>query len=338
MPSDPGQKIAVVGAGAVGSLIGGLLTLAGEDVTLIARKAHISAMNENGLLIRGAHGDTRIRVKSAEKLNFRPGLVLLAVKTQDVEEACRSIAGLAGSATIVTLQNGVRSDDIVAGILPAGRIISGVVMFNVQFLKPGEVTYAREGTIVIGEPSGEKSHTLGQVKDLLSKAVKTVTSSNIRGVHWSKLLLNNVGNGLEAMTGMPVSECMRHKAMRKTGIYTLREGFRTINKAGYHPVSLPGVPRLILRFIIFSPMPLASWLLSRSMRQLKTLSSTLQSLQRGRPTEIDYLNGEIVRLGETTGMATPFNSRILETVKEVEKTGKFFTPDELAIRFGIATR
>ncbi len=326
-------SIVVVGAGAIGSLIGGLLGRAGEDITLIARKAHVDAINEKGLCIKGVLGNISITIKAAEALDFKPDLVLLSVKSQDVESTCQSIKTYIKDSTVITLQNGVRSDNILGSILPKENIISGVVMLNAQFLEPGQITYSHIGSLVIGEAFGKNGQRIREVQTLLNRAIKTKISDNIQGTHWSKLLLNNLGNGLEAMTGLTVGECMQYKRLRTIGINILREGYKVIRKARIHLAPIPGVRVLMLKVLIWSPLPLASRILSLSMGSLKTLSSTLQSLRRGRPTEIDYLNGEIVRLGKKLGVPTPCNSKVVEIVKMVEKTNCFLTLDELANSF-----
>jgi 2-dehydropantoate 2-reductase len=333
MTLSPKPKIVVIGAGAVGSVIGGLLARAGEDVTLIARQAHAEAIRAKGLRIEGILGELTVAVKAAEALDFRPDLALLAVKTQDVESACRPISAYLHDAPVVTLQNGVRSDEMVASLLPRENIISGVVLFNAQFLKPGEVTYARGGLLVIGEAFGANGQRVKDIQTLLGRAIRTEISGDIRGAHWTKLLVNNLANGLEAMTGLSVSECLRQPGLRKIGALALKEGYRAMQRAGLRLAPLPGIPAPVLMFIIRSPLPVAAWVLSLSMGSLKTLSSTLQSLRRGRPTEIDYLNGEIVRLGQTVGMATPYNSKVVELVAQVEKSRQFYTPADLVSRF-----
>jgi len=329
----PKPKIAVVGAGAIGSLVGGLLIRAGEDVTLIARKAHVEAIRAKGLLIEGILGPLTIPVKAAETLDFRPDLVLLAVKTQDVESTCIQIKEQVQSTPIITLQNGVRSDTIAAAALSSENIISGVVMANVQYLEPGRIIYARRGSLIIGEAFDSNGPRVREIQTLLSRAMRTATSDNMRGVHHTKLLVNNLANGLEAMTGMSIRECMRHAGLRRISILTLKEGYQAIVKAGIHLAPLPGVPAPLLRFIIRSPLPVAAWSLRLAMASSNTLSSTLQSLRRGRPTEIDYLNGEIVKLGEEVGMPTPYNSKVVEIVKGVEASKWFLTPEELTRLF-----
>lgn len=325
-----GRRIAVIGAGAVGSLVGGLLSRAGEDVTLVGRHDHIEAVRSKGLHISGALGELVVRPGAAETLDFRPDVVLLAVKTQDVEAACRPIADLARDAPIVTLQNGVRSDEIVASILQRENIVSGVVMLNAQFLRPGGITYARAGFLTVGAAFGPNGPMTREMAELLGRAVPTRISDNIRGAHWTKLLFNNLANGLEAMTGLGVRECFRHPVLARISALSLKEGYRVIRKAGIRAAPLPGVPLAALSVIALSPLPLAAWIIGRAVGSGNTLSSTLQSIRRGRPTEMDYLNGEIVRLGRELGIDTPCNTGIVEAVKEVEKTGRFRAPAELA--------
>jgi 2-dehydropantoate 2-reductase len=122
------MKIAVIGAGAIGSVIGGLLSKAGQDVTLIGRKAHVGTINEKGLIIECALGKMLVRVKAQECLDFMPDLALLAVKTQDVEIAAREIEPYVSGIPIVTMQNGVRSDGLVASVLGRGNVISCAVL------------------------------------------------------------------------------------------------------------------------------------------------------------------------------------------------------------------
>ena len=329
----PSPKIVVVGAGAIGSLIGGLLARAGEDVTLIGRPAQVEAIRARGLQIEGILGSLTIPVVAAERLEFHPDLVLLGVKTPDVEATCRQMKDLVQGVPLLTLQNGVRSDELVASVLPKENILSGVVMLNVQFLEPGLITYARSGALVIGEGFGRNGQRIREVQKLLGQAIRTEISDDIQGAHWTKLLVNNLANGLEAMAGIPVRECLQQAGLKRIGLLTLREGHKVIEKAGFKLARLPGVPPLALQTLIRAPIPMVEWVLSWAMGSLKTLSSTLQSLRRGVPTEIDYLNGEIVRLGQQTGVATPYNSKVVEIVHEVEKSHQFQTPDELVRRF-----
>ena len=212
---------------------------------------------------------------------------------------------------------------MVASLLPKENILSGVVMLNSQFLQPGVITFGRLGSLVIGEAFGKNGERTQKIQSLLQHAIPTSLSGDIQGVHWTKLLVNNLINGLEAMRGLSIRECMRNSDLKRIGILTMRESYQVIQKAGYHLASLPYAPAPVLQAMLHAPLPLAEWILSRSIGSLKTTSSTLQSLRRGRPTEIDYLNGEIIRLGLQVGVPTPYNSKVVEIVKKVEQSGQF---------------
>lgn len=329
-------KIAVVGAGAIGSVLGGLLARAGEDVTLIARQAHVEAIKRNGLLIDGVLGEFTVNVDAAEKLDFRPDIVLLTVKTQDVEAACSEIKPHVKDVSIVTLQNGVRSNEIAASILGKENIISCVVSFNARFLRPGNVTYGYEGSLLVGEAFGENGERVEEIGAILNRAIKTESCDNIRGAHWTKLLINVMGNSLNAMIGLSLGECMKHSALRRIGVLILKEALCVVEKAGIQLESLPESPVFAFKALIKSPLPVASAtfrLMMSSRRHADTITSTLQSIRRGKPTEIDYLNGEIVKLGKKTGVSTPYNSKVVQLVREVEKTHKFYSPGDLECHF-----
>src|SRR6266571_5096724 len=117
------MEVAVYGAGAIGSLVGARLHEAGARVRLIGRKDHVDAIRANGLLVKGQHEARLVRLPATTTLAGNADVILLTVKSQDVTSACRGIAGLHSSATVVTMQNGVRSDDEAAEILGRGRIV-----------------------------------------------------------------------------------------------------------------------------------------------------------------------------------------------------------------------
>ena len=331
------MKIAVIGAGAIGSVIGGLLSKAGEDVTLVGRKTHVDAINQKGLILVGESGKTVIQVKAAENLDFKPDLALLTVKTQDVETSVRKAQLFLSGAQVVTMQNGVHSDDLVAGVLGKDNIISSVVLFNGEFLEPGKAYYSSvfgKTALLIGEPFGAKGNRLQSLSVLFNKALPTEMSEDIRGAHWTKLL-QNLNNAVPAVTGLPVQEGNQYPQIRELNINLMKEGLEVIKLAGIKTPPVPGTMLSLIEAMAKMPLPEASSRMKNlieSLGKLPILGSTLQSIRRGRSTEIDYLNGEIVNLGKKTGTPTPVNSLIVELVHQVETTGKFLTVDELTQR------
>jgi 2-dehydropantoate 2-reductase len=336
-----GMRIAVIGAGAVGSVIGGLLAEAGEDVTLIGRRSHVDAVNRNHLRIDGALGAMQVRVRAAERLDFEPNLVLLTTKTQGVAAAAREIRPYVIGVPVVTMQNGVRSDELVANVLGKDDLLSCVVLFGATFLEPGRVTYSPQGVLVLGIRFGPIDERARTIAAILDRAVPTRLSANIAGAHWTKLIVNE-NNALPAVTGLSIQDVNRQPALNKLAILLMREAMATIAAAGIKLASLPKLPATALRTLLRMPTPVAARLLrvlSRSLGRTPALGSTLQSIRRGERTEIDYLNGEIVALGKRTGRPTPYNAAVVHLVHQVESTGKFLTPQEVtaAVRSAVGS-
>lgn len=331
------MKIAVIGAGAIGSVMGGLLSKAGEHVILIGRKPHVDAINQNGLILEAPPEKVVIRVKAAENLDFKPDLALLAAKTQDVESAVREAQPFLSDALVVTTQNGVRSDDIVAGILGKENIISGVVLYNCEFLRPGRVLYSKlfsKTALLIGEPFNLKGNRLQSLLALFNKALPTDISQDIRGAHWTKLLWNLI-TAVPAVTGLSYQEGNHYPQIREVNVKLMKEGLEVIRLAGMKTAPVPGLSLSLIEKMAEMPLPEASSMMKNiigSGGEQHTLGSMLQSIKRGKRTEVDYMNGEIVSLGNNNGIPTPVNSLILGLVHEVETTGKFLTVDELAQR------
>jgi 2-dehydropantoate 2-reductase len=331
------MKIAVIGAGAIGSVIGGLLSKAGEDVTLIGRKPHVDAINRNGLILDRESGKIVIQVKAAENLDFKPDLALLTVKTQDVESSVRKVQLFLSGTQVVTMQNGVQSDDLVAGVLGKENIISSVVIFNGEFLEPGKALYSSllsKTALLIGEPFGAKGNRLQSLSALFNKALPTDISEDIRGAHWTKLLWNLI-TAVPAVTGLSYQEGNHYPQIRELNINLMKEGLEVIKLAGIKTAPVPGMPLSLMETMAKMPLPESSSIMKNiieSSGELPVLGSMLQSIKRGKSTEVDYLNGEIVNLGKKKGIPTPVNSLIVELVHQAETTGKFLTVDELTQR------
>ena len=338
MNSPTNPKIVVIGAGAVGSLLGGLLARAGSDVTLIGRPEHVAAINKTGLHIDGIVGEFIVPLHAETTLKFRPDLAILTVKMQDMETTCRNIAPSVRDVPILTLQNGVGSDGIAAQVFGESNIIGGIVLFNARYLNPGRVTYGIKGALLIGNVFRANEERVRDIGDLLNHVIPTIICDNITEARWTKLLMNLFGNSLDAMTGVSLGTCMKARGTSRIAALILKEALRVIEKANIRLVSLPHLSITALRLVIKSPLPISSRALQSIRKATDTVSSTLQSLQRGKPTEIDYLNGEIVRLGEKMNIPTPYNSKVVELIHEVEKTRQFVPPSRLESIFSNKTR
>jgi 2-dehydropantoate 2-reductase len=325
-------RIAVVGAGAVGSALGALLHRAGQNVVLIARPAHITAIRQGGLRVDGDMGSLIAPIDAIETLNFRPDLALLTVKTQDVVAALKANQAFLKDVPVVTFQNGIRSDELVASIFPREQIFSAVVLMHVTHLLPGKVTVVYRGRLILGRPFGLRDRKLEDVAHILSQAIPVHVTDNIQGTHWLKLIVN-LNNALPAITNQTMSQVYADACLRNLAIGLMREGLRVIDRAKIRLESLPEVSVGLTRLINWMPLGIAGRIAAAKVRRLTTewplWGSTLQSIQRGRPTEIDYLNGEIAELGKRHGEATPLNAKIVDLVHQVERTRQFLSVEEI---------
>ena len=279
-------------------------------------------------------------MQAAEKLDFVPDLALLCVKTQDVLTAINENKQWLDGVPTIALQNGVQAEDLAASALKKDNVLGGVVFFGATYLEPGKVTYSPAGNLVVGEAYGPVQERTKAIGNVLNKAIPTTVTANIRGARWTKLIINET-NALPAITGLSFLEVNRDPYLRQLSVRLMQEALRVITVSGNTLASLPEAPAWLLRLFLHMPMPVAELLprmFSRTLGNAPALGSTLQSIKRGKATEIDYLNGEVVALGEKTGQPTPYNTTIVALVHEVEQRGTFFTRQEVEYRLQTAVK
>lgn len=329
------QTIAVLGAGAIGSVVGARLHESDINVRLIGRAAQIDAIQTRGLLVKGKTESRLVHLPAATTLAGTADIILLTVKSQDVQDACRTIAALPSDATVVTMQNGVRSDAEAAGILGRSRIVGCVLNISATYLEPGVVEQNTTGLFQVGAPFPESKARVDAVLALLSLAIKAEYVPDIARSRWTKLMAN-LNNAIMAITGLPIGRALRHPGLTRLSIATIREGVKTAQLGGY---GLDQSRRArTFRLMSTLPMPLSYRVfggrLAGNFPPDSTYGpSTLQSLQRHSSSELDYLNGEIVTLGERIGRPTPYNAGLLEQGRAVFATGRHLSPEELLQHF-----
>ena len=324
------MKVAVIGAGAVGGLLGGLLAEAGEDVTLVGRAAQVEEIRARGLRLRGVGGERVVRLEAAESLDERPDLAIFAMKTQDLAAACREAAPVIGGAPVVTMQNGLRCDGIARQYFAPEQVVGCVVYSMATFLEPGEIGCGVRGWLTIGDAFSSRPSRLREIKHTLEKALPVRISRDIAASRRTKLV-TNLNNALPAVTGRPLQEIYFSEQTSPLPLRLMREGLRTLSAAGLGTDS--SLQALAMRLAARLPeaVPAALFRAASKTRLGGTpmFGSTWQSVMRGSPTEVDYLNGEIVVLGEQSGYPTPYNARVVQLVHEVEESGRFRSLQEL---------
>jgi 2-dehydropantoate 2-reductase len=293
------MKIAVMGAGAVGCYYGGLLARAGEEVRLIGRARHVEAVVRHGLLLETEAFSGRVPLSATTEADGVAGadLVLCCVKSADTAQAAEAIAPhLAPNAIVVSLQNGVDNPETLCARLPQ-EIVPAAVYVAAEMAGDGHVRYHGGGKLVLGDsPSGGKAAAL-----FTGAGIPVEISADIEGDLWSKLIVNCAYNALSAITALPYAELAQQAGLERALRDVVDECLAVAEKSGIAPAgdvweSVARIPRA---------MP-------------GQLSSTAQDLQRGRPTEIDHLNGCIVRRGDRLGIPVPANRLLYTLVKILE--------------------
>jgi 2-dehydropantoate 2-reductase len=326
-------RVAVVGAGAIGCTLGGVLAArGGAEVTLIARGAQLEALRRDGLRLGLPDGELRLRLPAEGELRERPDLLVLAVKRPDLDGAAKAASQVARGARALTVQNGLGAEEEAARHV-GDDIVGGVTGIIAEFTKPGVVRAARLG-MVLGRARGPADAGVREVAGLLQRAgIPSSSTDHFEGARWTKLLLN-LNNALPAATGRGVRELYTNPRVPRLAAAMFREGWRVARAEGVALEPLPLAHPRLLRAIAALPLPLAAKLVQRRALRLTKeadiTGSTLQSLLRGRPTEVEWLNGEVVRRGAARGVATPVNAALLEAVHRVERTGVFLPVERLA--------
>lgn len=296
------MRIAVIGAGAVGCYYGAMLLRAGYDVTLVGRAAHVEAINANGLHFESASFTGYIPAKAVTDIAelHQPDLVLFAVKSGDTDQTAKTLKPvLKPDSVVLSLQNGVDNPERLRKIL-SQPVIAAAVYVATEMPGPGHVKHNGLGKLIIG--NAPQSAALAKL--LSDAAVDTTVSDDIDAVQWAKLINNCAYNAMSAVAGIAYGEMVNVEGVRQILTDAVTECVAVARACG---VTLPG-DVLDKTLGLAAVMPLQQ-------------SSTSQDLGRGKPSEIDFLNGFIVRKGLEHGIPTPTNHALQVMVKLVERSG-----------------
>jgi len=331
------MHIAVVGAGAIGSVVAAYLHKAGVDVTLIGRQDQVEAIKKHGLKINGIRGEEIFHLPVMTKLDQEYPLVIFATKTQDVDQAYQDNQDFLENGLVLTTENGVQADNILSGHIEKEKVISSIVMFGATYIKPGEVTFNFEGNWIIGKPYMTNDMLTQDIAAILKKAFEVFISDDIIGMKWLKLFIN-FNNCLPALIGKSLQETFADMDFCTLSVRILREGVDIVQKAGIQLASLPNFPVDRIYGLASMPEPQAAGIMNKTLTGLSrepVYGSILQSIIRKKKSEIEFINGEIDMLAKQTGVKAPLNRRIVDLVNQVEQTGRFFTSDEIKKEFNL---
>ena len=302
-------KIYVIGAGAMGSLFGGLLSEGGMDVTLVdVWREHVDAITRRGLRMAGYGGERDIPIKAVRTTAGMPvaDIVLVQCKSMDTEAAVVAARGIVGAkTTIVSFQNGLGNEEILASVFGAEKVLGGVTALAASIEAPGLVRNYAELPTYIGEMSGGISARARNLSDLFSShGLPTEPSSDIRLDIWKKLMANVGLSAASGIANLRIREVMAVPEMRETVLAAIDEAVSVGQADG---ISIDGAEaREILGKIVGKG------------GSSENKASLCIDLQNNRATEIDFINGAIARLGKEYGIATPVNRTLVAAVKALE--------------------
>lgn len=331
------MKIAIIGAGAIGSCAAAYLKKANLDVTLFGRVDQVRAITRNGLKVTGVRGEESIRVPAKIVMDEEHDLVIFTTKTQDLEAAYHANAEYLEKPHVLSTQNGVQGDNILSSHFEKGQLFSSIVMFGATYVQPGEVVLNFEGDWIIGNPYtpvGPRTHEIAAV---LGKAFKTVVADNIMGMKYLKLFVN-FNNCIPALTGRSMQETFADMDLCRLSIMLLREGVDIVRKANIELVSMPQFPVEKINGLAGMPVDQAAGIINQTLTKLSKeplYGSILQSIKRGKTSEIDFINGEVVALAKQMRQPAPLNEKIVEMVHKIERTGTFLEPAHIKKEFNL---
>jgi 2-dehydropantoate 2-reductase len=294
------MRIAVMGAGAVGCYYGGFLARAGHEVTFVGRQSHVDAINAQGLLLDTKTFKAYVPAKAATEASSidPPDLVLFCVKSADTEAAGRALAGrLRPETAILSLQNGVDNAQRLSAVV-GQPVIAAVVYVGTEMAGPGHVRHHGRGELLIG--ASPRSEALART--LTQAQIPTTVAKDIDQALWMKLITNCSYNALSAVGSIAYGPMVQIAGTKDIIANVVRECVAIARACG---VQMP------------DDITARTLTVAASMPNQK--SSTAQDLARGKPTEIDFLNGYVVRKGAELGIATPTNQALQVMVKLAEQ-------------------
>jgi 2-dehydropantoate 2-reductase len=315
--------ICIVGAGSIGCYVGARLAGGGAEVVLVGRQRLADEVGRHGLRatdFRGADVSVTSPTFTTD-VSAAAGadLVLVSVKSDATKEVAHSLVGVVGpNSLIVSLQNGIHNAEILGAALGAERVLAGMVPFNVAHLGKGVFHQGSEGDLEVARD--ERLTAYGAA--FTAAGLPLTQRDDMLAVLWAKLLLN-LNNAVNALSGLPLKAELSQRDYRACLALTQKEALGVLAAAGIRPARITPLPPGLVPLLLGVPDGVFRRLAS-SMLEIDPIarSSMADDLTLGRRTEVDWINGEVVRVGAAAGHPTPVNQRVIELVRAAEQGGR----------------
>ena len=318
------MKIAVLGAGSIGVYLGGSLAAAGADVVMIGRARMAQQLVDHGLHLSDLQG--RKVSLSSDQLNYvqdpaalaAADLILVTVKSADTAQAAQIIAAQGNAqATVISFQNGIGNADVLRAALPGHEVLAGMVPFNVVQMPESHLHRGTEGELML-----QTSPSIARWKQVFSDAaLPLLEQSDFLAVQWGKLLLN-LNNPINALSGLPLKTELSQRAYRRCLADLIEEAIGILQAAGISPAKIARVGPHLLPTLLRLPDFLFRRVAATMLRiDPQARSSMWEDLQAGRRTEVDYLNGAVLKLAQSVGLDAPLSRRMVMLIRRAEAGG-----------------
>ncbi|MEZ5872737.1 MAG: 2-dehydropantoate 2-reductase [Nitratireductor sp.] len=309
--------IGIFGAGSIGCYVGGMLAAAGNEVLFLARP-EMALRLSGGMDLTSLDGaparmNAPVFVEDVARLAHCK-TILVCVKSMDTGAAGKALASVIVPGTVVvSLQNGIGNAAVLEAAVPHAAVIDAVVGFNVALLGERRFHRGTEGSIVLADTPGAL-----ELSALLNgSAIPADVSRDIRGIKWGKLLMN-LNNAVNALSGLPLKAQLSNREHRVLLAGCIAEALAVMRKARITPARVGKVPPALMPGLLRLPDPVFRVLAAGMLKMdEEARSSMADDLMRGREPEIDFLQGEIVRLGKSLGMETPVNARVVASIRQL---------------------
>jgi len=300
------MKIVIVGAGALGTLLAALLSKTKSDIWILEKdKARANVLSRDGITVEGlSNFKAQVKATTDHEEIGSADLVIISVKSYNTKEASLCAKPLISDNTaVLTLQNGIGNIEVISEVAGAERVLGGVTNLGATLLGTGKVRYAGKGETTIGRMDGQMPVVTRSVREIFNKAgLDTKISRDIKGVLWSKLIINAGINALTALTRLPNGKLVEFEGTRKL----MREASAEAVKVA---------KRKRIKLIYDDPLAKVEAVCEATSANI---SSMLQDILKKKRTEIDFINGVIVRHGQELGVPVPVNSMLVDLVKSIE--------------------
>jgi 2-dehydropantoate 2-reductase len=330
------MRIAVLGCGAIGSLFLGYLKEKGFSPKAIC-KSYQKPFLEKELTIEGARGLYQIKnLEVNTSLKEAVDLAILSTKMDSLEEVVKDNKDFLKNAFILTTQNGIGVEDILSNYFSKEKIITGIVMFGATFYPPNKVIHNFEGELVLGSFFKKEIEKLNGIKEILEKVFKVYVLKNIKRAKYLKVFIN-LNNAIAACLGISMQEAFSNLKVSTLAIRLLKEAYYVVKNSNIELEDLPSYPKERIEKLVNMPQEKGAKIFSQIMCSLSKeplYGSILQSIKRGKKSEIDYINGAIVKLAEENKLEAPLNKKIVEMVHRVERENRFYSVEDFLKEVG----